>query len=79
MLADENAFELARSCREALNQEVYGGLEPGDSRALSEVWPTRAGRAFTIGYRDREYAVIIVPADADVPARLINAEYEPRT
>jgi hypothetical protein len=62
MTTMDDAAELAQMCREALNQEIYGGLEPGDSSALSDVWPTIAGAAFTIGRPGGEYAVIIAPA-----------------
>jgi hypothetical protein len=59
-----SAWELAGICREALDQEVYGGMAPSDSNALTEVWPTSAGAAFTMEHDDGTFAVIVVPVDA---------------
>lgn len=56
--------ELAGICREALNQEIYGGQAPSSSNALTEVWPTAAGAAFTVSHDDGEFAVIVVPVGA---------------
>lgn len=64
--------ELARICREAINQEIYGGDCPGDSTALSEAWPTAHGAAFTID----EHIVIIAPAAMVTDTRLWRADYE---
>lgn len=51
------AFSLADTCREALNQEIYGGRAPSDSNALTEVYRTASGTGFTIEMDDGEFGV----------------------
>lgn len=58
------AWELAGICRKAINQEVYGGDTPNDSNALTEVWPTAEGAAFTGEHRGQKYMVLVMPEDS---------------
>ena len=75
---DGNSRELARICREALNQELYGGDAPHDSNALSEVWPTAAGAGFTIQRHGRTYGVAVAPVE-DITALIQPLGWEEET
>ena len=68
-----SVLRLADVCREALNDEVYGGAAPTSSNALSEVWPTETGAEFLINTDEGDVTVTFVlrkgePEDA-LPVR----------
>ena len=70
----EDIWELAKVFRKAVNRERYDGRAPNDSNALTEVWPTAAGAAFTFEMGGEILAVIIAPA-ADVTGGLARPDY----
>ena len=61
---DPVVWKTAETCREAVNQEVYGGHAPSDSSALTEVWRTATGAAFEVELDGgRKLAVVVAPVE----------------
>lgn len=54
-------WDLVHRCRDAIDQELYGGAAPSDSNALTEVRPTECGAAFVVETDEGKVAIMIAP------------------